>query len=140
MTPHHRKHRLAEINVVPYIDVMLVLLIIFMITSPLLTQGVDVQLPTVQQAKTLTPQKSHLLVITLNANGQLFLDDHSQPLDHTALLAQVSQRSKTDPQLEVLLRGHTQLPYGTVVGLMGQLREIGIEKVGLLTQPPNSEE
>ena len=134
----YRKRRIAEMNVVPYIDVMLVLLIIFMITSPLLTQGVDVELPTVEQAKTLLPEPSKLIVISINAQGELFINDNDKPLSTTELLTQVATLMQITPESQVLLRGHAQLAYGEVVNIMGLLRTAGIEKVGLVTQLPHA--
>ena len=134
-----RKHRLAEMNVVPYIDVMLVLLIIFMITSPLLTQGVDVDLPTVKQAKNILPDKKPV-VVTVNANGELFLeyDKEPQELSASELVTQIKSIMLTPPQSEVLVKGDNLLPYGEIVKIMGLLREAGIAKVGLITKPPHS--
>jgi len=128
-----RNHRISQMNVVPYIDVMLVLLIIFMITSPLLTQGVDVNLPTLKQSKTISPAPSKFIIVTINAQGHLFLDDGPQPLSPSELLTQVV--AKRHPNSEVLVKGDTRLPYGEVVKVMGLLREAGLEKVGLLTKP-----
>ncbi|MDY6993656.1 MAG: protein TolR [Pseudomonadota bacterium] len=132
----YRKRRIAEMNVVPYIDVMLVLLIIFMITSPLLTQGVDVELPTVEQAKTLMPEPSKLVVITLNADGEIFINDNDEAVSESELLTQVAALMRLTPGSQVLIRGHARLAYGEVVQIMGLLREAGIEQVGLVTQLP----
>ena len=134
-----RKHRLAEMNVVPYIDVMLVLLIIFMITSPLLTQGVDVNLPTVKQAKTLMPEKKPI-VVTMNAKGEIFLEYEDKPraLLASELVMEIKNFMATTPNLEVLIKGDSELPYGEVIEMMGLLRAAGIDKVGLITKPPHA--
>jgi len=128
-----RKHRLAEMNVVPYIDVMLVLLIIFMITSPLLTQGVDVELPTTQ-GRDVAP-KDKQKVITINAKGELFVGSATQSLSPPELFSRMSTLIKQVPETEILIRGDLQLPYGEVVKIMGLLREAGVQKVGLLIKP-----
>ncbi len=129
-----RKHRLAEMNVVPYIDVMLVLLIIFMITSPLLTQGVDVELPTITQGRDVAP-KDKQKVITINAKGELFVGSATQSLSPLELFSRMSTLIKQVPETEILIRGDQQLPYGEIVKVMGLLREAGVQKVGLLIKP-----
>jgi TolR protein len=124
-----------EMNVVPYIDVMLVLLIIFMITSPLLTRSVEVELPTVKQAETIIPEQNQLLIVTVDAQGQLFLDADKEPIATETLLTRVAAVMRLSPNSQVLVAGDSQLAYGEVVKVMSLLREIGVEKVGLLTKP-----
>ena len=134
-----RNQRLSQMNVVPYIDVMLVLLIIFMITSPLLTQGIDVELPTVKQSKTISPEQTKLIVVSVNAQGELFLDDDDKhALAPSDLLNKVVAKLRITPQSEVLVKGDARLAYGEVVTVMGLLQEAGIDKVGLWTKPPQS--
>lgn len=133
-----RNQRLSQMNVVPYIDVMLVLLIIFMITSPLLSQGIDVELPVVKKSKTVSPEQSKLIVVSVNAQGELFLDDDKQSLSPSELLTKVVAKLRTMTQSEVLVKGDAHLAYGEVVKVMGLLQEAGIDKVGLLTKPPQS--
>jgi biopolymer transport protein TolR len=130
-----RRHRMNEMNVVPYIDVMLVLLIIFMITSPLLTRSVEVDLPTVKQAETVVPEQSRLLIVTVDAQGQLFLDEDKEPIATETLLTRVAAVMRLSPNSQVLVAGDSQLAYGEVVKVMSLLREVGVEKVGLLTKP-----
>lgn len=130
-----RRHRMNEMNVVPYIDVMLVLLIIFMITSPLLTRSVEVELPTVKQAETIIPEQNQLLIVTVDAQGQLFLDADKEPIATETLLTRVAAVMRLSPNSQVLVAGDSQLAYGEVVKVMSLLREIGVEKVGLLTKP-----
>jgi biopolymer transport protein TolR len=132
-----RRRRLSEMNVVPYIDVMLVLLIIFMITSPLLTRSVEVDLPTVQQAKPVVPKQSRFIIVTLDAYGQLFLDGDKQALTVTELLTRVAALIRYQPNSQVLIRGDSRLSYGEVVKVMSLLQEAGVSKVGLLTRMKN---
>ncbi|EDN68862.1 Biopolymer transport protein ExbD/TolR [Beggiatoa sp. PS] len=100
-----RRRRLSEMNVVPYIDVMLVLLIIFMMTSPLLTQSVEVDLPTVKQAKPVIPKQTRFIIVTLDAYGQLFLDGDKQALTMTELLTRVTALIRYQANSQVLIRG-----------------------------------
>ncbi len=131
---HYRKRRrhMAEMNVVPYIDVMLVLLIIFMITSPLLTRSVEVELPAVRQAEIVGTESINFIIITINAQGQLFLDKDEQTTQE--LLVKVVALTRFTPNSQVLIKGDHRLSYGAVVKLMSVLREAGVEKVGLLTK------
>ncbi|RKZ49643.1 MAG: protein TolR [Candidatus Parabeggiatoa sp. nov. 3] len=136
MSRYRRRHRrIAEMNVVPYIDVMLVLLIIFMITSPLLTRSVDVELPTVRQAENVLPEQSQFVIVTLDSAGQLFLNEDKQPLSMKTLLTRVAALIRFNPNSQVLVRGDHRLAYGKVVKIMSLLQEAGVEKVGLLTKP-----
>lgn len=133
-----RRHRINEMNVVPYIDVMLVLLIIFMITSPLLTRSVEVELPTVKQAQTVIPEQERLLIVTVDAQGQLFLDADKEPIAIETLLTRVAAVMRLAPSSQVLVAGDSQLAYGEVVKVMSLLREVGVDKVGLLTKSLNN--
>lgn len=132
-----RRHRMNEMNVVPYIDVMLVLLIIFMITSPLLTRSVEVELPTVKKAETVVPEQNRFVIVTVDAQGQLFLDEDKEPISTETLLTRVTAIMRLNPNSQVLVAGDSQLAYGKVVKVMSLLRETGVDKVGLLTKPLN---
>ena len=133
-----RLRPMAEINVVPYIDVMLVLLIIFMVTAPMLMQGVQVDLP---QAKTepVDKQDSEPLIVSINARGQLFLNLGAQD-DQILSLATVRQRVgaviRRSPDKPVLVWGDRAVPYGEVVALMAALQDVGATAVGLVTEDP----
>jgi biopolymer transport protein TolR len=141
MSRYRRRHRrIAEMNVVPYIDVMLVLLIIFMITSPLLTRSVDVELPTVKQAENVLPEQSQFIIVTLDSTGQLFLNEDKQALSLKTLLTRVAALIRFNPNSQVLVRGDHRLAYGEVVKVMSWLQEAGVEKVGLLTKPMLTED
>ncbi|MBE9562097.1 MAG: protein TolR [Proteobacteria bacterium] len=134
MNYRKRRRHMAEMNVVPYIDVMLVLLIIFMITSPLLTRSVEVELPAVQQAESVKTEDINFVIITINAKGQLFLDDDKQALTDKELLVKVVALTRFIANSQVLIKGDHRLSYGNIVKLMAILREAGVEKVGLLTK------
>ena len=134
MSRYRRRRLISNMNVVPYIDVMLVLLIIFMITSPLLSRSVEVDLPTVRQAETINPNQTRLIIVTIDAQGQLFLDDDKQVLSTTELLARTAALIRFTPNSQVLVRGDSRLAYGKIVQLMALLQDAGVSKVGLLTK------
>ncbi len=131
-----RRRPLSEINVVPYIDVTLVLLIIFMVTAPLLQNGVDVTLPQAQ-ARTVATKDTPPLVVTVAADGNFYLNlDHpKQPVEVKALLVKVRAVLRHKPQTQVLVAGDDKVPYGRVVQIMAALQRVGVEQVGLLTRP-----
>ncbi len=129
---------MSEINVVPYIDVMLVLLVIFMITAPLLTQGVKVDLPQVA-AEPVDTQQKEPLVATVDAEGNFYLsvgDEQDQPIDPDTLVQRVAAVLRHQPQTPVLVRGDTRVNYGTVVNIMALLQKAGAPSVGLITETP----
>ncbi len=134
-----RKMRLmGEINVVPYIDVMLVLLIIFMITTPLLTQGVQVELPKAG-AEPLDPtQGAEPLVLSVDADGKFYLnvgDDEDSPVDPERIVKLTSVVLERSPETPVLLKADFRVPYGDVVSAMVLLQQGGARKIGFLTDP-----
>ena len=121
-----RKQALSEINVTPFVDVMLVLLIIFMVTAPLLQEGIDINLP---QAKGKEMPPEERIVITIKKDGKIYLDKTSVTLE--SLRLQMAKKINR----EVFLKADKDVPYGIVVAVMGELREIGIEKLGMVTEP-----
>lgn len=132
---------MAEINVVPYIDVMLVLLVIFMVTAPLLTQGVNVNLPQAS-AKALNQPKEPI-VVSVDANGRYFLNiaaNPAQPISAQDLTNEVSTQLQSDQrqgvQQNVLVKGDAAVDYGKVMTAMVLLQQAGASDVGLVTQPP----
>lgn len=132
---------LAEINVVPYIDVMLVLLVIFMITAPLLSQGINVKLPQAS-AKALPPDKDLPMVVSIDSAGRYYFNLASQPekaLSQNELLYQVAARLKiaSDQQQQkpVYVKGDKDVAYNKVVSLMALLQKAGAQDVGLITDP-----
>jgi biopolymer transport protein TolR len=128
-----RKPLMGEINVVPYIDVMLVLLVIFMITAPLLSQGVKVELPQTAASPVDTKDRE-TLVVTINSKGEYFLDDRK--ITPAALRQRVAAILKLRPQTPVLVRGDRRVAYGDVVEAMSLLQAAGAPSVGLVTEPP----
>ncbi|HSD97240.1 MAG TPA: protein TolR [Sulfuricaulis sp.] len=128
-----RKKLMSEINVVPYIDVMLVLLVIFMITAPLLSQGVKVDLPRAA-AQPVDSQDRETLVVTVDREGRYFLDDRR--ITSEELTRKVAAILRARPRTPVLIRGDRQSNYGEVVRAMTLLQSAGAPSVGLLTEPP----
>ncbi|SRR5581483_4435020 len=132
-----RKRLMSEINVVPYIDVMLVLLIIFMITAPLLTQGVKVDLPQAA-SKPVDTQDRETLVVTIDRDGRYYLDDRRIAPDDLKRRVQAILRAR--PQTPVLIRGDRNVGYGHVVKAMALLQSAGAPSVGLITETPAANE
>lgn len=138
-----RKRPMAEINVVPYIDVMLVLLVIFMATTPLLAQGVKVSLPQAS-AQVIPPQAQEPLIVSVDAQGNYYLNaaaNPNQPLDPATLQSRVAaelqaaqQKGETRP---VLVKGDQNVDYGRVMQAMVLLQQAGAPSVGLVTQQPD---
>ncbi len=133
-----RRRPMSEINVVPYIDVMLVLLVIFMVTAPLITQGVKVNLP--QEAAGPIPSPTvDTLVITVNEHGDFYLDigeEKGQPVDDEILYQRIRTVLDYAPDTPVLVRADDQVGYGQVVRAMIVAQAAGVPDVGLITQPP----
>ena len=135
---HSRQRLMAEINVVPYIDVMLVLLIIFMITAPLITQGVKIDLPQTP-SEVLPPSQHEPVIVTVNAAGETYIDYGDKPdqvVDQQVLVTRVAGLLKYRPSIQVLIKGDREVPYGRVVAVMGLLQGAGVDSVGLITEPP----
>ena len=132
-----RRRPMAEINVVPYIDVMLVLLIIFMVTAPMLMQGVKVELPEAA-ADPVENQDSEPVIVSVNASGQLFLNlgQEDQVLSLATIKDRVAAVIRRSPDKPVLVWGDRAVPYGEVVTLMAALQEAGAPSVGLVTENP----
>jgi len=133
-----RPRLMSEINVVPYIDVMLVLLIIFMITAPLITQGVKIDLPQAP-SEVLAPSHQEPVMVTVDARGDIYIDYGDKPkvaLDEQNLLARVSGLLKYRPDIQFLVRGDRNVAYGRVITVMTLLQAAGVDSVGLVTEPP----
>ncbi|MGA1581414.1 MAG: protein TolR [Luminiphilus sp.] len=133
-----RRRMLAEINVVPYIDVMLVLLVIFMVTAPMLMQGVEVKLPQATAAP-VTNQDAEPLIVSINDRGQLFLNlgvDEKQALELATIRQRVAAVLRRSPEKPVLVWGDQRVAYGDVVVVMTALQEAGAPSVGLVTENP----
>ncbi|MBT8445746.1 MAG: protein TolR [Gammaproteobacteria bacterium] len=135
--PRRRKRLMSEINVVPYIDVMLVLLIIFMITAPLMTQGVKVDLPSAA-AEVVPPSDVAPVVVTVARDGQVFMDyggDEREALSEETLIARIGGLMRVRPDATVLLRGDRNVGYGRVVKVMAALQQAGVRDIGMITEP-----
>ena len=133
-----RRRLMSEINVVPYIDVMLVLLIIFMITAPLITQGVKIDLPQAP-SELLPPSDNEPVIVTVDAAGSVFVDfgeNPDKPVNDQVLVTRVAALKKYRPQIEVMVEGDRAVNYGSVVRVMALLQQAGVPSVGLITQPP----
>lgn len=143
MNARRGKKLVAEINVVPYIDVMLVLLIIFMITAPMLTQGIKVDLPKAG-AEPLPEEmlRQHQpLILSVDASGQYYLNigkDEESAIGEDVVVERVSAVLQREPQTPVLVKADTNVPYGRVVTGMVLLQEAGAEKVGFITDPADT--
>lgn len=137
----HRKP-MAEINVVPFIDVMLVLLVIFMITAPMMTQGVQVELPKVSSEPIDMPEDSEPLIASINSQGEYFLSigDGETPLSLDEISNKVIAVLQRKPQTPVMVKGDRNVPYGQVVTLMSTLQVAGVPNVGLISDPPPREQ
>jgi len=132
-----KRRLMGEINVVPYIDVMLVLLIIFMVTAPLLTQGVEVDLPEAD-AEPLESDSSEPLVLSVDVNGQFYLnvgDEEDTPREPAQIVALASAVLRQKPQTAVLVKADKDVSHGRVVTAMVLLQKAGAPKVGFLTDP-----
>ena len=141
-TVRRRRRPMAEINVVPYIDVMLVLLVIFMITAPLLNLGVEVELPKADAEPMDTQESDEPLVITVLRNGDLYLNaggdldgTSSGLIDPQSLVTMVSAIVSRNPEIQVLVGGDERANYGQVYNAMVLLQKAGVTKVGLMSDP-----
>ncbi|MCU0836521.1 MAG: protein TolR [Chromatiaceae bacterium] len=134
----NRRPPMSEINVVPYIDVMLVLLVIFMVTAPLITQGVKVDLPQAD-AEPVADETSLPVIITVDQFGDLYLDvgeDKGEPVDPETLLVKLQALLKYNPQVPVMVKGDASVDYGRVIRAMVLAQAAGVPSVGLITVPP----
>ena len=130
-----RYRPLAEINVTPLVDVMLVLLIIFMVTAPLMTSGVSVDLPKTT-AKPLNSD-SEPLTVSIKADGSIFLQDQS--IDVGDLVAKLQTISQNNPERRIFVRGDKDLAYGRIMEVMGTITQGGFTKVALLAEQPSAQ-
>jgi len=122
---------MSEINVTPLVDVMLVLLIIFMVTAPMMLQGVDVALPETT-SEPLAAEKEHL-VISIDPKGQIYINEFQISLD--VLSSKLAKILEGKPDKEAYLRADKNIPYGTVVRVMAEIKAAGIDKLGMVTVP-----
>ena len=135
-----KRRPIAEINVVPYIDVMMVLLVIFMITAPIVQQGVEIDLPQAS-AKPMSPDEAEPVVVSIDKKGDFYLDigdEPDKPIDAQLMVNRVAAVRQLKPNVPVLVRGDRNVGYGKVVDAMVLLQKAGVEKVGLMTDQPEN--
>jgi len=128
----------AEINVVPYIDVMLVLLIIFMVTAPMLQQGIEVETPKAT-SETVASDKEPPVVVSVDRDGAIYLniaDNPNAALAPEQIQARIAAWRRLKPEVQVLVKGDANVPYQKVIEVMALVKGAGIEKVGLVTESP----
>ena len=123
---------MSDINVTPFVDVMLVLLIIFMVTAPMMVQGVGVSLPETRQSQQLSPEEAPL-VITVNEKGSILINDYKVGVD--ALGEKLEKIFENRSSREVFLKADQNVAYGKVVQVMSEIRGAGVEKLGVVTEP-----
>ena len=137
-TPLQKSKLMSEINVVPYIDVMLVLLVIFMVTAPLLTQGVKVELPKANAAPIEEAPDSQPMILSVDADGNLYLsvgDDEDQPKSGQEIIDLVRIVMDNAPETPVFVEADRAVDYGYVVGAMVLLQRGGVQAIGFVTDP-----
>jgi len=131
---------MAEINVVPYIDVMLVLLVIFMITAPLLTQGVKVELPQAD-AEPLPAEADNPVVVSVNSQGDFFIDigeGKNNPVDADTLVVRIQALLEYKPKTPIMVKGDRNVDYGRIMEAMVLIQAGGAPSVGLITESPEN--
>ena len=127
----NNKRFMSEINVTPLVDVMLVLLIIFMVAAPMMTQGVDVNLPKTTSKNIKTSDEP--LMLTVNKKKEIFLESHAVALDRLEL--KIKKIFENRREKEVLLRADKDVPYGFIIDVMARVKNAGISKLGMVTEP-----
>ncbi len=126
-----RGRLMAEINVTPFVDVMLVLLVIFMVTAPMLVQGVDVKLPQAKTTLVSTPEDS--LVLTITSDRQIYINRF--PIELKDLKVKLSRLMEERGRSELMFRADRRVPYGVVVKVMAEVRRAGVNQLGMITEP-----
>jgi biopolymer transport protein TolR len=129
-------HAVAEINVTPMVDVMLVLLVIFIVTAPLLTKGVDVNLPQTNASKSL-PQDNQPLTLTVQKDGTLTLNEKTN-IQFDALRAQMTAIRESNPNVRIYVRGDADVSYGQMMQVMAEVTGAGITQVAFVTEKPRN--
>jgi biopolymer transport protein TolR len=135
-----RRNLISDINVVPYIDVMLVLLVIFMVAAPLMVQGISINLPEVS-SDALPVEKSEPLIISIRSDGSFFLEidaTRNKPLNLEEISQEIAKILKADKDMQVVIRGDGEVKYESVMLLMSQLQQLGSKNIGLITKPPKT--
>jgi biopolymer transport protein TolR len=127
-----RSRLLSEINVTPFVDVMLVLLVIFMVTAPMMTSGVKVEVPQTTHEKMDVDTKG--LIVSVDGSRRVFINEYQlNPEDLGERLPEILESKQAE---EVYLKADKSLPYGFVMSIMAQIRDAGVEKIGMVTEPP----
>jgi len=134
MTGGDKNPLMSDINVTPFVDVMLVLLIIFMVTAPMMSQGVSVSLP--EATSKPLPSETDQLIITINKDNKIFINDFQVTLDF--LQEKLSKIIESRQNRDVYLRADKNISYGMVVRVMSEIKEAGVEKLGMVTEPITS--
>ena len=131
---------LSEINVTPFVDVMLVLLVIFMVTTPILYQGVDVNLPKVSSKPIPSIQSDKKVVVTIDNKGDLYIEKTQYSLSELKLKVRslILEGGKNLKQEQVFLRADSDVPYGTVIKVMSEIQKAGVDNLGLITIPASN--
>jgi|TARA_B110000495_G_C23019449_1_gene604496 biopolymer transport protein TolR len=135
-----RRNLISDINVVPYIDVMLVLLVIFMVAAPLMVQGISINLPEVS-SDALPVEKSEPLIISIRSDGSFFLEidaTRNKALNLEEISQEIAKILKADKDMQVVIRGDGEVKYESVMLLMSQLQQLGSKNIGLITKPPKT--
>lgn len=125
------KELMSDINVTPFVDVMLVLLIIFMVTAPMMTQGVDVTLP--QASSESLPADNEQIIVTVDKESRVYINDYQVSIDF--LQERLNQILKGRKNRQIYLRADKDIPYGSVVRVMSEIKDAGISKIGMITVP-----
>lgn len=135
-TNNNGRSVLSEINVTPFVDVMLVLLVIFMVTTPILYQGVDVTLPKTQSKTLPSIDRDKKVVVTLSPEGGIFIEKEQYTLDELRIeIRRLTADTRGETGDQVFLRADSGVPYGNVVEVMSEIRNAGIKNLGLITEP-----
>ena len=131
---------LSEINVTPFVDVMLVLLVIFMVTAPILYQGVDVNLPKVESKPMPAAEREKKIVVTINNKGEIFIEKEKYSLSQLRVEIRklIINQGKRIEDGDVFLRADADVPYGDVMDVMAEIKKAGVKKLGLVTEPLSS--
>ena len=132
-----RRNLISDINVVPYIDVMLVLLVIFMISAPLMVQGIQINLPEIS-SEALPVKNNEPLIISINESGKIFLETEStknQSLKLNELNEKVKEIFEVNPSMQVVIRGDSKVSYARVMSVMSELQSVGARDIGLISHP-----
>jgi biopolymer transport protein TolR len=132
---------LSEINVTPFVDVMLVLLVIFMVTAPILYQGVEINLPKVESRPMPAAEREKKILVTLNENGEIYIEKKRFSLSELKpeIRSLIRNKGTELEEEDVFLRADSNVPYGRVMEVMGEIKKAGINKIGLITEPPSSD-